>query len=73
MQPDYHPLPWAEIPKGESYDGEYDLEEDYILHACNAYPKLVEYAKLGISELTSERAERLVFEVEAYLKQLGEL
>jgi hypothetical protein len=38
-----------------------------------AYPKLVEYAKIGISALTSERAEQLVFEVEAFLKEIGEL
>lgn len=68
------PLPWSDVPWTDEEEENLIDEKDvaFLVHAANAYPKLVEYAKLGVSELTSERAEQLIFEVEEFLKEIGE-
>jgi hypothetical protein len=62
------PLPWDEIPN--LYDSDIGISpgyqnERFILHACNAYPRLIELLRTGRYKHLGE-AEKL-------LKELGEL
>jgi hypothetical protein len=69
------PLPWK-IVLDESvcaaddttiaYDLNFSEDADYLIHACNAYPKLVECLKQFAGGWEGRRAENL-------LKELGEL
>lgn len=69
------PLPWTEIPEHDSGDMTgisyemHDQDFEYILHACNAYPKLIAELKLAIS-LGSDGYP--YHDVDELLKELGE-
>ena len=64
MKPEYFPTPWDEL--GEKYLA----EPAFILHACNAYPRLVEYIKHIYDDDISPRDLGAAAKL---LKELGEL
>lgn len=66
------PLPWTEIPEHDSGDMTgisyeiHDQDFEYIVHACNAYPKLMAFVNGGYTVWDEDTANEL-------LKELGEL
>jgi hypothetical protein len=64
-------LPWQSLPsRFDCIKGEYfhDSDEAYILHACNAYPKLISTLKL----LNDSSRLGSISMVDDLLKELGE-
>jgi hypothetical protein len=72
------PLPWNDIPEGKSPPRNLaaldDVDHDYIVHACNAYPKLVAYLKEQAEKCKGGYYENWVWiRHTELLKELGEL
>ncbi len=64
------PLPWEYLPEIPDSDRHahgtwHDADYNYVIHACNAYPKLVEFVKGAIWGSTEGGV--------TILKDLGEL
>lgn len=73
------PLPWEDTPDFPGPDShstyEWHSEDyDYVIHACNAYPKLVDFISLLAEDpFDNDCGWRIKQYAQEILKELGEL
>lgn len=64
------PLPWSYVVPGDGWD---KPDADYVLHAANAYPRLVEWVKRMAEDLEEGHWQESKRAMQGLLRELGEL